>query len=329
MQKNYLNNAQILKLKRELMSKNKKDKNKSNFSYSSSLSSEYYTMRNKEIGINFENNVRNILKFYYGWKEIKLKRKIKARDIICENNIYMVTDIEKQELYLNGKKITFQMNENKSIDLIIDGESTNFNSQKPFNYKLFGKIITINPPIDMELDCLFENFDLNKFDKSEIRFIIKNINNNLEITNFKKVAIEIKLNKKKIEDLLNQLIRDKKFLENEINEDILYLGFVNSKGVDHEKVAQFKEKNKNLNFIILGLNNSIFCNKDVTKFYDWEEIIDNKKTIEKITMAQKNFDTRLSNLETKVDQIISLLKKKRRKALSSKKVNKVKDSSSS
>jgi hypothetical protein len=29
---------------------------------------------------------------------------------------------------------------------------------------------------------------------------------------------------------------------------------------------------KNLNFIILGIKNSVFANKDVTKYHDWDEI---------------------------------------------------------
>ena len=52
------------------------------------------------------------------------------------------------------------------------------------------------------------------------------------------------------------------------------------------------KNNKNINFIILGIKNSLFANKDVTKFYDWEEI---KKVI--------NLEKKVINLEKDIENV--------------------------
>ena len=56
MQNYYLNANQINKLKKDLMPKQKNSGANSSIS-----SSEYYKMKNKEVGIHFEENIRNIL----------------------------------------------------------------------------------------------------------------------------------------------------------------------------------------------------------------------------------------------------------------------------
>ena len=66
---NYLSQKQINKLKEDLMNKKKKFDN-----YSNNSSSEYYKMKNKDVGLNFEDNIRNILIFNYGWKKNEINR---------------------------------------------------------------------------------------------------------------------------------------------------------------------------------------------------------------------------------------------------------------
>ena len=66
--------------------------------------------------------------------------------------------------------------------------------------------------------------------------------------------MEIKLNKGKILDLINQFLRDKKILEKIYNRNFLYIGFINSKNVDEDISSLIGD----LNLFILGLK-IIFC----------------------------------------------------------------------
>ena len=53
---------------------------------SSSLSKEFCKIHNKEIGINFETNIRQIFEFFYECKNITVKRRILYRKIKRKKN---------------------------------------------------------------------------------------------------------------------------------------------------------------------------------------------------------------------------------------------------
>ena len=91
MQKNYICKSDIKTLKADLMGKrrrsNRSNRNaKNNSFYSnrsmSNISSQYFSLRNDEIGQDFEENIRNILIMDYNWKERNIKRKFKFREIL-------------------------------------------------------------------------------------------------------------------------------------------------------------------------------------------------------------------------------------------------------
>lgn len=307
MKKKYLNERQISKLKNNLMpNKNKRNKkskrskstrspdNLSNTEEftprhrSSSLSSEFYKMNNKEIGVNFETNIRQILEIYYGCKKIAVKRKVLYRKIIYDGKIEFVTDIKDKEIIVKDQSVIFHLNQSKSLDINTGSEKKTIKDDKPYEYNFLENKIIIYKPMEMELDGIYENFELERLNKEEIECIWQNIDNP-KISSYKKIVLEIKLNKNKIEELLYQLKRDKEFLGLLGKEDYLFIGVINSKSLNHEIVREFIKNNKNLNFIILGIKNSLLANKDVTKFYDWDEI---KKVM--------NLENKVMNLEKKI-----------------------------
>ena len=63
MENNYLSLSEIKQLKSDLLMPKKSKK--SNKSFTSSVSGEFYKMRNKEIGEELEDNIRNVLEIYY------------------------------------------------------------------------------------------------------------------------------------------------------------------------------------------------------------------------------------------------------------------------
>ena len=104
--------------------------------------------------------------------------------------------------------------------------------------------------MELELDGIYENFDLEKLNKEEIECICQSIDNS-KISSFKKIVLEIKFNRNEITELLHQLERDREFLELVGKYLYLFVGVINSKSVNHEKVKEFMKNYENLNFIIL------------------------------------------------------------------------------
>ena len=76
-------------------------------------------MNNKEIDINFEINIRQILEIFYGCKKIAIKRKLLYHKIIQEGKIECITDIKDKKIIVKGQQVIFHLNENKSLDIIV------------------------------------------------------------------------------------------------------------------------------------------------------------------------------------------------------------------
>ena len=122
--------------------------------------------------------------------------------------------------------------------------------------------------------------------------------------------------------MLEQIIRDKRVIGKLINDKILYLGVINSKSVNMEELKKFKNENENINYIILGIKDSLFGDRDVKKSYDWKEIRENiklrkqvkkvKKDIKKMQKDIKNFKKEvkedIKKLNDKIDNLIDFIK---------------------
>ena len=300
MQNYYLNANQINKLKKDLMSKHKNSGANSSIS-----SSEYYKMKNKEVGIHFEENIRNILMLNYGLKKKEINRKLLYCYIKYDGNSNLITNIEEKKLTISETIVTFRINDNKSLDIIFDNNNfKKIKNQKESQQTILGKTVIITERKDMENDGWFNlnNFDINKFDKNEICEIYKTIEPG-KIKKAKQVIIESKLNKNKVNELLFQLNRDKKIIEKIENiqkDNILYMGFINAKSINiQDFINNVIPKYQDLKFILFGIKNEFFGKRKVTEFYDWELIKDVKRMEGRID----NLERRIGNLEKKVENI--------------------------
>ena len=188
MVKKYLNQRQINKLRRELVAKTRKNKkkknirnnfykshnsNNSNYSNispnSQKLSSEYYKMNNKAIGINFETNIRESLQSDYGWKNVGFKEAFFYTEIKINGQTEIITSVNKKAINVNNNIAIFQINKNKSLEIIEDEKVIkNKNNELPKNITVFDQEIEINTVREAEIDGLFKDYNLNKFDKEEI-----------------------------------------------------------------------------------------------------------------------------------------------------------------
>ena len=300
MQNYYLNANQINKLKKDLMSKHKNSGANSSIS-----SSEYYKMKNKEVGIHFEENIRNILMLNYGWKKKEINRKLLYCYIKYDGNSNLITNIEEKKLTISETIVTFRINDNKSLDIIFDNNNfIKIKNQKESQQTILGKTVIITERKDMENDGWFNlnGFGINKFDKNEICEIYKTIEPG-KIKKAKQVIIESKLNKNKVNELLFQLNRDKKIIEKIENiqkDNILYMGFINAKSINiQDFINNVIPKYQDLKFILFGIKNEFFGKRKVTEFYDWELIKDVKRMEGRID----NLERRIGNLEKKVGNI--------------------------
>ena len=221
MKKNYLNADEIKKLKFGLMSKDKRSSKAMNNSNSfssyilnkdennSTLSSEYYKIRNGEIGLDLEENIRNILFFDFNWKRGFINRKFNYREIIYKGQNNVLITGREIVLKIKNKNINFKLNNDKSSDIITPEESTKIsNPNETFTIKYNEKII-LKEINEVEIDGIFNitNFNISIFNNQEVSIIYNNVKDE-KIKNFTQAVVEIKLSKNKFKDLVEQLNND-------------------------------------------------------------------------------------------------------------------------
>ena len=70
-----------------------------------------------------------------------------------------------KKIMVKDQPIIFHLNPNKSLDISSGCETKTINHDKPCKYELLENKIIINKPIELELDGIYENFDLEKLNK--------------------------------------------------------------------------------------------------------------------------------------------------------------------
>ena len=116
---------------------------------------------------------------------------------------------------------------------------------------------------------------------SDINVIFNNINE-YNSSKAQYVCFEIKMNKKKIPDMIKQLKRDKGIVENIMRcKNTIYLGFVGSGKIDNsikEKLCNLKD----INVAIIEIKKYIWFGRNLVYYMDWTTIEMIKEIYEKI-----------------------------------------------
>lgn len=231
MKKYYLSSIEIKSLKYELMKKNNKDNNNKekslsnksknhssnrSVSYYSSkdIPSEYYKLRNGEIGLDFEENIRQILYIDYKWKKGLFNRNFYYREITVKKKTKIVLTNETIKFKIKNNNIIFKLNPDKSLEVNINNKVTKIMHPKETSIEKFERKIQIKKLNEVEMDGMFEinNFSPSIFDKEEVSIIHQNVED-IKLKQFTQAVIEIKLSKAKFGDLVTQLYRDKEIIE--------------------------------------------------------------------------------------------------------------------
>jgi hypothetical protein len=267
---NYLSKSDIKKLKADLMGKRKRNNKakrnaKSNSSHSkhsvSNISSQYFSLRNEEIGQDFEENIGNVLIVDYNWKERNFKRKFKFREIRYRLKKLFIITGQKKSVFINHRRVFFQFNDDNSIDITNKCRTITIGDQEEKSILLLKVgVITLKKVQDVEIDGMFniEKFSSSAFVSKEITILFRNIDDN-KMKLFNQAVLEMKLSKNNFSEMVTQLIRDRDVFEKLIKEPILYIGFINSKNIGKYELKASKDGlNKLKNCIIFGFKNKIF-----------------------------------------------------------------------
>jgi uncharacterized protein YoxC len=295
----------IKQLKKDLMVEYTDNDN--NYSYedddiSTTISKKVKDIINDDAGIVFEDNIRKTLEYAFGWKPSKIPRNFFYREIIINRSSYILKEAKKLLLEGNEEDYLFMLNEKYDCEIFRKSNEKLYQKIKAKSEEKIniGEInIYIKPKSEIEIDGLYKVncFDLNQFDQEEVNIIYNNCIN-IEEINF--VAIEMKLNKKKIGQIISQLKKDEFILDKLINKNknILYLGIINSGSLNFD-YKKMKKELKNINCIILGIKNSFFCKRKITMPIDWNLICE----VDKIKKEVDNIKDDVDNIKDDVDNI--------------------------
>ena len=264
----------------------------------------------------FNKNVREVLRENFGAKDNDIDENLKYREVKFCEEVKVVSLNFPQSMKIVSNDYLFIMNKDGS--LIIRGSTKNnipipVGEKENLSFYIEGNELFISETKNIQMNGAFKinNFNIDSFKRNEISLIYKNVNINEKP--FEYIAVESAFNKENIPDMINQIKRDKLFLEKMISGRIFYCGIMNIKESDNPCM--------NFNYdcdsdcMIIGIKNSTFFGKDVSKYYDSENIkgIQSKKPelreqefpIFSVDSPLSSIESRVASLETRVSSIES------------------------
>lgn len=277
---------------------------------SKSVISSIRQVENEKIGKLFERNIGHILEYYYGFEKLNIPRKIFMKTIIYEN-VKEKEIMQGFETTVTIEKKIFIFLFDKNYDLIIKNENGDILDEIPSKFskdkmtlKIKGTSITISisPYSEIESDGFFaiNSFSIKQFNDDEVTILYSNVDDE-ESNNFKYCNIEAKLSPDKLNKLISQIRRGAHVLKYFDKKPAISLGFINSnKKMDNNYLKDLRNKK----YVIYGINNSIFCGKDISQFIDWD-----------LEIKVKKLSNDFQALVKKVDEISEYIKKKKEKEM--------------
>lgn len=278
----YLTDAEINNLKSRLMNK----KNSSfpltqTSSNEDSLSKAFYSLykqsKNTDNGNSFEENIKSILKIEYGWADAINNSHFFYRTIQIGSKQELIKLGYSKKLIINGRKYKFVFNSNQSLSIFIGCILRRFivNVSEKSQVKILvlnNTKIIISKVNEIEIDGFFKIIS-NNIDKiindDDIICLYRNIDD-YKANNAKYACCQIKLSLQQINKLIKQLKKHQNSLENIIGfKSIIYIGFVGVGKINKNLISKLK-KIKDLDILILQINNCHWLKRNLTQNIDWE-----------------------------------------------------------
>jgi hypothetical protein len=287
--------SQIEQLKKDLMKRYYSSDNDT-----LSFSKNYRKAKNEETSKIFEENIRQSLIKELNWKVAPIERHFFYREIFFNNKAIIIKKNEKKiEKILNAVYAfilnddgTFEVRNEDGIEspLLIKEK----NKDTSITYLKTLRIIISNvKEIEIDGSFLIKNFKLSAFKTDEIDILFNNISPQ-EYASFNYCILEAKLRIKRIDELIEQIIRDKGVFDKIFNNHILYLGVMNS---NSNYINQLEEIN--IKCLIMGIKCDTFFGRKMNQNLDWNLI----KDVEELKTEVKGVKEDVEELKTEVKGI--------------------------
>ena len=211
---------EIIKLRKELMQKKSNSKSfnssksRNNSAYSeasrhsrssSNISREIIRHINTDKGTFFEENIRNILEFYYNWKKLNINRSFFYRKLNLENDYYILTVNNEIKINIKNEEYYFRLKKNKCCE---------YKKKKNGKVKSIGNIDFEIPGLfeiekckDIEIDGIYNMEDIKFPSDSEVSILYKNIegeNNSINSDNDDNINYDSNNNDNEEKDMENE-----------------------------------------------------------------------------------------------------------------------------
>ena len=199
------------------------------------------------VGIIFEENVRETLIKEYNFGESEFPRDVIFREIGNEDKTISKTilSVKNEIVRINGDYLTLQLKRDFSISIYKEDKLLKKikDSQYIIEESINDQVISFLHHGEVEVDDILvceNNFKISMFLNNEVLKVYSNINEKEEEEKtFQVMILEIKLKAEHLIDLIIQMRRDEKFFSRLIREKIVYVGFVGSGKIDYK--INFKE----------------------------------------------------------------------------------------
>ena len=180
----------------------------------------------------------------------------------------------------------------------------------------------IQKETEMKTDGYFKisNLDFSTFN-DDFSILYMNINEEgiEEATN---ALIEIKLNKRKLPEMINQKKADRNIYEKITKDKIIYIGIVGYSGRKHNIDINLEEELDGINCIILQMENFNFCGRNMKKSLDWkiikevqqmkqdifnlkDDVVELKSSVSKLESSVSKLESSVAKLESSVAKLES------------------------
>ena len=164
--------------------------------------------------------------------------------------------------------------------------------------------LTISKVKTIEMDGIFylNNFKFPNFNPEEVNMIFNNIKEN-DIK--EDVIVEIKMNKKKLKELVEQIKCDNRIMSKLLKYDILLVGFVGSDGYLDNLVDLDKEF-PNLKCVIYEIKKDCLFGRNMKKPFDWiliKDVDDIKDEITSIKNSINSLNEKYDELKKDIDEL--------------------------
>ena len=157
------------------------------------------------------------------------------------------------------------------------------------------------------MDGIFflDKFIMPKFNTNEVKLIYNDIKIDVIEQNKIYVIIEVKQNKNKFNELIQQLKYDYSIMSKILDNKIILLGFIGdgTEAGDLNEEIDLNAEIGHLNCAVFEINEDRVLGKKIKQFIDWDSVRDIEKIKTDVEIIKKD----INELKDKVDQIIQFI----------------------